>query len=173
MDSILPHDTAGWRLCLAADLLRDTGATVAHQVDSSNAFVLSTAFARQFGHRAPNTDASTSDLRIINLLGAMLYHGVNTEAGVVMRMSSVPRTAANSLGAEFAQGHEPGSLRPSEAREFLAQLSDADCGRHVPRGSDLAGSDLRDLWQVLSGSTADPGARSAVRTAQQPRSGSS
>lgn len=60
MDSILPHDTAGWRLCLAADLLRDTGATVAHQVDSSNAFVLSTAFARQFGHRAPNTDASTS-----------------------------------------------------------------------------------------------------------------
>ena len=105
MDSILPHDTAGWRLCLAADLLRDTGATVAHQVDSSNAFVLSTAFARQFGHRAPNTDASTSDLRIINLLGAMLYHGVNTEAGVVMRMSSVPRTAANSLGAEFAQGH--------------------------------------------------------------------
>lgn len=183
MDSILPHDTAGWRLCLAADLLRDTGATVAHQVDSSNAFVLSTAFARQFGHRAPNTDASTSgidfenvsesDLRSINLHGAMLYHGVNTEAGVVMRMSSVPRTAANSLGAEFAQGHEPGSLRPSEAREFLSQLSDADWGRHVPRGSDLAGSDLRDLWQVHSGSTADPGARSAVRTAEQPRSGSS
>ena len=113
MDSILPHDTAGWRLCLAADLLRDTGATVAHQVDSSNAFVLSTAFARQFGHRAPNTDASTSgidfenvsesDLRSINLLGAMLYHGVNTEAGVVMRMSSVPRT----LGILFLNRSKP------------------------------------------------------------------
>ena len=107
MDSILPHDTAGWRFCLAADLLRDTGATVADQVDSSNAFVLSTAFARQFGHRAPNTDASTSgidfenvsesDLRSINLLGAMLYHGVNTEAGVVMRMSSGPRRTTDDL----------------------------------------------------------------------------
>lgn len=118
-------------------------------------------------------NVSESDLRSINLLGAMLYHGANTEAGVVMRMSSVPRTAANSLGAEFAQGHEAGSLRPSEAREFLSQLSDADWGRHVPRGSDLAGSDLRDLWQVLSGSTGNPGARSGVGAAEQPRSGSS
>ncbi|MEU6645894.1 AraC family transcriptional regulator [Saccharomonospora sp. NPDC046836] len=44
----------GWRLCLAADLLRDTDATVehvAHQVGYSNAFALSTAFARQFGYR--------------------------------------------------------------------------------------------------------------------------
>lgn len=118
-------------------------------------------------------NVSESDLRSINLLGAMLYHGVNTEAGVVMRMSSVPRTAANSLGAEFAQSHEPGSLRPSEAREFLSQLSEADWGRHVPRGSDLAGSDLRDLWQVLSGSTRDPSVQSAAGAAGQPHSGAS
>lgn len=45
---------AGWRLCLAADLLRDTDNTVesiAHQVGYSTAFALSTAFDRQFGIR--------------------------------------------------------------------------------------------------------------------------
>ncbi|MGP5039579.1 DEAD/DEAH box helicase [Corynebacterium variabile] len=97
-------------------------------------------------------NVNESDLRSINLLGAMLYHGVNTEAGVVMRMNSVPRTVANSLGAEFARDRESGTLRPSEAREFISQLTSADWGRHVPRGSNLAGADLRDLWQVLSGS---------------------
>lgn len=117
-------------------------------------------------------NVSESDLRSINLLGAMLYHGVNTEAGVVMRMSSVPRTAANSLGAEFARSHDSGALRPSEAREFLSQLSDTDWGRHVPRGSDLAGADLRDLWQVLSGSAGDPGTRTAAAKVRKAQSGS-
>ena len=117
-------------------------------------------------------NVSESDLRSINLLGAMLYHGVNTEAGVVMRMSSVPRTAANSLGAEFARSHDSGALRPSEAREFLSQLSDTDWGRHVPRGSDLAGADLRDLWQVLSGSAGDPETRTAAAKARKAQSGS-
>ena len=96
---------------------------------------------------------SESDLRNVNLLGAMLYHGVNTEAGVVMRMSSVPRTAANSLGAEFVERQSSAQLRPSEAREFLASLSDSDWDRHVPQGAPLVGSDLRELWHVLSGSS--------------------
>ncbi|MFC8181689.1 DEAD/DEAH box helicase [Rhodococcus sp. NPDC057297] len=96
-------------------------------------------------------NVNESDLRRINLLGAMLYHGVDTEAGVVMRMSSVPRTVANSLGEEFARHRDAGSLRPSDARVFLSKLSDAEWNRHVPRGSLLAGSDLRDIWQVLSG----------------------
>lgn len=94
---------------------------------------------------------SETDLRKINLLGAMLYHGVNSEAGVVMRMSSVPRSAANSLGAEFTQTEPSTQLLPSEARQYLARLSDADWGRHVPQGAPLVGSDLRELWHVLSG----------------------
>ncbi|MGC4191959.1 MAG: DEAD/DEAH box helicase [Thermomicrobiales bacterium] len=99
---------------------------------------------------------SGSDLRNINLLGAMLYHGVNTEAGVVMRMSSVPRTAANSLGSTFARSREAESIQPSEARDFLSTLSEDDWGRHVPSGSQIDGSDLRKLWHVLSGNSRDP-----------------
>jgi hypothetical protein len=95
--------------------------------------------------------ASEEELRNINLLGAMLYHGVNTEAGVVMRMSSVPRSAANSLGAEFVSVHGANRLRPSHAREFISLLSDSDWDRHTPERSRLTGADFRELWQVLSG----------------------
>jgi AraC-like DNA-binding protein len=42
----------GWRLALAADLVREPGATletVARRVGYSTAFALSTAFKRQYG----------------------------------------------------------------------------------------------------------------------------
>lgn len=48
---------AGWRMTLAADLLRDTDATVAavaHQVGYQNAFAFSTAFKRTHNH-SPTT----------------------------------------------------------------------------------------------------------------------
>lgn len=47
----------GWRLCLAADLLRDTDHTlesIAHNVGYSTSYALSTAFDRQFGIRPTN-----------------------------------------------------------------------------------------------------------------------
>ncbi|HEX3779024.1 MAG TPA: DEAD/DEAH box helicase [Pseudonocardiaceae bacterium] len=92
-----------------------------------------------------------AELRNINLLGAMLYHGVNTEAGVVMRMTSVPRTAANSLGAEYVREHTAEQLRPSQVREYLAGLGEADWGRHLPTEASIDGGDLSKLWRVLSG----------------------
>ena len=67
----------------------------------------------------------------------------------------MPRVSANSLGEEFMQTHKPDSLRPTEARDFLSKLSDSDWERHVPKGANLAGSDLRNLWEVLSGSAGD------------------
>jgi hypothetical protein len=62
--------------------------------------------------------------RRINSLPAMLYHGVHTDAGVVMRMNSVPRTVAENLGAEYAsrvQGDDAFNARI--ARQFLRELS--------------------------------------------------
>ena len=45
---------AGWRLCLAADLLQEsesTLASIARQVGYSNAYALSAAFTREYGIR--------------------------------------------------------------------------------------------------------------------------
>jgi hypothetical protein len=91
------------------------------------------------------------DLKNINLLGAMLYHGVNTEAGVVMRMSSVPRVAANSLGKTFAEAHPAEEVRPSYARSYLDALPDNEWAQHLPQGARIDGPDLSRLWRVLSG----------------------
>jgi DEAD/DEAH box helicase len=102
---------------------------------------------------------SEDQVRNINLLGAMLYHGVNTEAGVVMRMSSVPRSVANSLGAEFARRFGPDALRPTRAREFLKTLEPDDWQRHVQSGARMSGGDLREVWQVLSGEAVSSEAR--------------
>jgi hypothetical protein len=97
------------------------------------------------------SEISESDLRQVNLLGAMLYHGVDSEAGVVMRMSAVPRVAAKSLGQEFAEGRTETEMRPSFARIFLDALSGDDWGRHLPPGASMDGRDLSRLWRVLSG----------------------
>jgi hypothetical protein len=61
------------------------------------------------------------DVRRINLLGAMIYHGVATESGVLMRMASVPRSVADSLGAQAlrVRGQLPSA---SEARSYLKEL---------------------------------------------------
>lgn len=62
-ESPIAHLT-GWRLCLAADLLRDSDSTVdsiAREVGYSTAYALSTAFARQFGVR-PSEHRSASFL---------------------------------------------------------------------------------------------------------------
>lgn len=108
-----------------------------------------------------------AELRNINLLGAMLYHGVNTEAGVVMRMSSVPRVAATSLGEAFVADRPAEEIRPAVARSFLSSLRDDQWAQHLPRDARLSGPDLSRLWRVLSGapettSDADASARTAA-----------
>lgn len=92
-----------------------------------------------------------SERRRINLLGAMLYHGVSTENGVVMRMASVPRSVADSLGRAFAEVSGGAVHLPGEARSYLESLSPEDWEGHRPREATLDGAGYRRVWQVLSG----------------------
>jgi hypothetical protein len=65
--------------------------------------------------------------RAINLLGAMVYHGVSTEEAVLMRMNAVPRTVADPLGRAFLRQRASRERPvPAEARAFVADLSSAD-----------------------------------------------
>lgn len=45
---------------------------------------------------------SNDEKRTLNNLPAMIYHGVNTEPAVLMRINSVPRSIATNLGERFA-----------------------------------------------------------------------
>ncbi len=89
----------------------------------------------------------------INLLPAMIYHGVRTDAAVLMRMNSVPRSVAEPLGAAFeeATGQAALTQRSGRARDFLRSLDADDWERVVPLNSAMTGADYREVWCRLSG----------------------
>lgn len=98
---------------------------------------------------------SPEEKRRINSLPAMIYHGVKTEAAVLMRMNSVPRSIAEPLGKEFERkvGAPAGNQTVGVARGFLQTLNDGDWGRFAPKGAAMSGRDYREIWARLSGET--------------------
>ncbi|ASK67495.1 DEAD/DEAH box helicase [Shewanella bicestrii] len=96
------------------------------------------------------TDA---ELRTLNNLPAMLYHGVRTEEGVLMRMNSVPRSIAENLGVDFKQryGDVDAVSAPSTANGYVRMLSSDDWSRLCPDGAAMSGDDYQKIWKQLSG----------------------
>jgi hypothetical protein len=96
---------------------------------------------------------SDQDRRRINAIPAMIYHGVKTEAGVVMRMNSAPRSAAEKLGEiyESVFVDSAGRYSVGGGREFLKGLEVSDWQRVRPEGAAMSGSDYKRVWQILSG----------------------
>jgi len=96
---------------------------------------------------------SESERRRINALPAMIYHGVKSEEGVLMRMNSAPRSVAEKLGKEFKVSIDQDVSKAGvhEAREFLKSLGSDDWARIRPEGSHLSGSDYKDIWELLAG----------------------
>ena len=99
-------------------------------------------------------DALSEDQRKgIDSLPAMIYHGVRSEHAVLMRMNSVPRSAAESLGLLYRElaGDDETRFSVGEAREFLKGLSVEGWEQARPQDSNLSGSDYKHIWGVLSG----------------------
>jgi replicative superfamily II helicase len=96
---------------------------------------------------------TAEDRMAVNNLPAMLYHGVNTEAAVLMRINAVPRSIAPKLGDQFAASKQGSSdiHNPRAARNFLRALSTDDWQKAAPPHSKMSGTDYRDVWQLLSG----------------------
>ncbi len=96
---------------------------------------------------------SEAEKRQINALPAMIYHGVKTEAGVLMRMNSVPRSVAEKLGQAFEKkaGTTSESQGVQAARDFLKNLDSTEWEKVKPTASPLSGSDYQRVWEVLSG----------------------
>ena len=103
---------------------------------------------------------SDTEKRSINMLPAMIYHGVRTEDAVLMRMNSAPRTISERLGALYRDTVSPSdnNYSVSQARDFLTHLRDSGWESVRPTGVPLSGSGYRRVWEVLSGETrAAPG----------------
>jgi superfamily II DNA/RNA helicase len=95
---------------------------------------------------------SETERRQLNVIPAMLYHGVNSEQAVVMRMNSVPRSIAESLGNMYAKTVETnGVVSATSARTFLKSLSESDWNAARPVNGTMTGSDYQAVWVTLSG----------------------
>ena len=88
-----------------------------------------------------------------NALPAMIYHGVRSEEGVLMRMNSVPRSVAVTVGDLYREtsGIEGNQYSIGHAREFLKRMKIEDWDRVRPGDAALSGEDYQRVWQVLSG----------------------
>ncbi|PWB79482.1 MAG: DEAD/DEAH box helicase [Candidatus Methylomirabilota bacterium] len=96
---------------------------------------------------------SDEQIRHVNLLPAMIYHGVKTEEGVLMRMNGVPRTIAEKLGEHYrsVQGADAQGSGFHKVRQFLASADIDIWNRSRPSNVTMSGSEYKKVWKVISG----------------------
>ena len=93
-----------------------------------------------------------SEKRRINMIPAMIYHGVRSEEGVLLRMNSVPRSIAEALGTimkESVSREQHHTVQ--DTRDFLKQSDSSAWEKAKPESSHLSGEEYKRIWQLLSG----------------------
>ncbi len=96
-------------------------------------------------------DLSETEKRQINMIPAMIYHGVQSKEGVLLRMNSVPRTIAEPLGGIMKNEVPIESCTVQDARSFLKESNISIWNQAVPQSSSLSGDEYKQIWQILSG----------------------
>ena len=96
---------------------------------------------------------SDTEKRRINLIPALIYHGVSTEEAVLMRMNSVPRSVAEEMGRDFGHRSKKSDerLKLSSARQYLKSLQTRDWQSICPKNLPIGGKDYKRVWEILSG----------------------
>lgn len=90
--------------------------------------------------------------RQINMIPAMIYHGVQSEEGVLLRMNAVPRSIAESLGSVMKKSSTTkANSTVQDARAFLKQAGIPTWEDAKPQASSLSGEEYRRIWKILSG----------------------
>jgi hypothetical protein len=97
-------------------------------------------------------DLSPSDVDAFRTVPAMVFYGVSTVPGVLMRTLSVPRSVAVSMGERFKRQDTPGpASRVQRARTWIeSQPASVWDSAKAPEVS-LSGEDYRRIWRVLNG----------------------
>ena len=95
------------------------------------------------------SDLTEEEIRRLKNIPAMVYYGLNTEEGIVMRINNVPRSIANKLGRIYK--NETGDMSPKSAYEWLKNASTSVWHESVPSNKDISGDDYKRIWEKLSG----------------------
>lgn len=95
---------------------------------------------------------SDEDKHNINLLPAMIYHGVKTEEAVLMRMNSLPRSIAESFGEILKENISKNDYSIQKTRQFLKKADDNQWNKASQKYSNiLTGHEYKKIWGILSG----------------------
>lgn len=87
----------------------------------------------------------------IRSIPAMVFYGVDTFDGVIMRNLNVPRLIANQMGVLFGREAKTLEGRMSLAKDWLANQTVDTWQQAVPPGSTLNGSEYRRIWSIING----------------------
>lgn len=92
---------------------------------------------------------SENQKKEIDMLPAMIYHGVNTPEAVLMRMNYVPRSISENLGKEYKK--TAAKYTAQEAKDFLCSLTVSDWDKVKRPSTYMSGKDYMLIWKILSG----------------------
>ncbi len=95
------------------------------------------------------SELTEEEIRMVKNIPAMVYYGVNTEEGIVMRINNVPRSIANKLGEIYKR--ETGDISPKSAYEWLKNASSSVWNESIPSNKNVSGEDYKRIWEKLSG----------------------
>jgi hypothetical protein len=98
------------------------------------------------------TALSTDEVEAFRSVPAMIFYGVPTVQGVLMRTLAVPRSVAVSMGDRFKAEETSGAaLRLQRARTWVEAQPSAVWDSCKPPEASLSGEDYRRIWRVLNG----------------------
>lgn len=90
--------------------------------------------------------------REISNLPAMIYYGVDSSEAILMRINNIPRTIAKEFGNKFASEVEGiYKTTPSEAFEWIANLTDNHWNSIVGNNLVASGKDYSKIWRIING----------------------
>ncbi|UYP46475.1 hypothetical protein NEF87_002760 [Candidatus Lokiarchaeum ossiferum] len=94
---------------------------------------------------------SIDEQRKLSNLPAMIYYGVNTDEGILMRINNVPRTIANRIGKIYCKSNK--KIYDVNSYEVVNWLSDLESSKWIDpkKKSKMKGEDYKNLWKILNG----------------------
>ena len=98
------------------------------------------------------TELSADEVEAFRSVPAMMFYGVPTVQGVLMRTLAVPRSVAVSMGDRFKAEDTPGPApRLQRAGTWVEAQPSTVWESSKPPGATLSGEDYRRIWRVLNG----------------------
>lgn len=89
-----------------------------------------------------------ADWEQLDLIPAMIYHGVRSREAIALRMLNVPRIVAEGLAGEY---RSEGTSTWESVLNWLNHSNADKWNKSLPKNSAINGSECKILWEILEG----------------------